>query len=321
MKKIFILIIVILCFSFSITAYAEEVPEAVPETVTEEVTTTQDASQPRLMVSSYAFGADSLSPDTENELKVVIKNYSNSKAVSNIKLSVLDESGDIKAKGTGTQYVDRIYAGSTYTWKIPLSVSKIAQTGEHKLTVSMEYEDKYYTAYSASDTLSVNVKQTVDMDYNTLELPVKVTQGDTVTVSPNVINTGKSTIRNCKVTFDIDGIESGGALFVGEIPAGESKNASANLRVGTDVLGEVKGTATIVYEDEFGESYKKTADISTLIEEKVEIPEEEVQEEEKKNNLWWLFVIIGAAAGGALGFGIPTAIRAKKQRKEDEMRL
>ncbi len=321
MKKIFILIIVILCFSFSITAYAEEVPEAVPETVTEEVTTTQDASQPRLMVSSYAFGADSLSPDTENELKVVIKNYSHSKAVSNIKLSVLDESGDIKAKGTGTQYVDRIYAGSTYTWKISLSVSKIAQTGEHKLTVSMEYEDKYYTAYSASDTLSVNVKQTVDMDYNALELPVKVTQGDTVTVSPNVINTGKSTIRNCKVTFDIDGIESGGALFVGEIPAGESKNASANLRVGTDVLGEVKGTATIVYEDEFGESYKKTADISTLIEEKVEIPEEEVQEEEKKNNLWWLFVIIGAAAGGALGFGIPTAIRAKKQRKEDEMRL
>lgn len=321
MKKILIVLMVILCLSFSITAYAAEIPETDPVPAAEEVTTTQDASQPRLMVSSYDLDTDSLLPDAKSELKIVIKNYSNSKSVSNIKLSILDESGEIKAKGTGTQYVERIYAGSTYTWKIPLTVSKIAQTGEHKLIVSMEYEDKYFTSYSASDTLSVNVKQTVDIDYSSLELPVKVTQGDTVTVSPNVINTGKSIIRNCKITFTVDNIESGGALFVGEIPAGESKNASANLRVGTASLGEVKGTATIVYEDEFGESYKKTADISTLIEEKIEVPEEEVQEKERKNNLWWLFIIVGAAAGGALGFGIPTAIRSKKQREEDEMRL
>lgn len=316
MKKYFIAILtLLLCFTCAMTAYAEET-ETSPEPET-----TQDASQPRLMVTSYKLEDDSLSPEKKSELEITMKNYSATKALCNVKLSILDETGDIKPDGMGTQYVERIYAGSTYTWKIPLTVSKKAETGEHKLTITMDYEDKYYTPYSASDTISINVKQSVAIDYDSLILPVKVTQGDTETVSPCIMNTGKSVIRNCKISFDIEGMESGGTLFIGEIPAGESKNGSANLRVGTDVLGETKGTATITYEDEFGESYEKTAELSTIIEEKIELPVQEEEENEKRNPLWWLFMLIGLAAGGALGFGIPTAIRSSKQRKEDELRL
>lgn len=316
MKKALIFILtIIICCGFAVYAYAEETD------IPSEPETTQDVSQPRLMVTSYKIEGGSVSPEKKAELQITMKNHSSTKAVSNIKLSILDETGDIKPDGMGTEYVKIIYAGGTYTWKVPVIVSKKAETGEHHLTVTMEYEDKYYTAYTATDTLSVNVKQTVSMDYDSLQLPSKVNQGDTETISPNIINTGKSTIRNCKIDFNIEGLESGGTLFIGEIPAGESKNGSANLRVGADKLGETKGTATITYEDEFGETYEKTVDLSTNIEEKVEVAEQEQVEEEKKNNLWWLFVLIGLAAGGALGFGIPAAVRAKKQREEDEMRL
>lgn len=316
MKKALIFILtIIICCGFAVYAYAEETD------IPSEPETTQDVSQPRLMVTSYKIEGGSVSPKKKAELQITMKNHSSTKAVSNIKLSILDETGDIKPDGMGTEYVKIIYAGGTYTWKVPVIVSKKAETGEHHLTVTMEYEDKYYTAYTATDTLSVNVKQTVSMDYDSLQLPSKVNQGDTETISPNIINTGKSTIRNCKIDFNIEGLESGGTLFIGEIPAGESKNGSANLRVGADKLGETKGTATITYEDEFGETYEKTVDLSTNIEEKVEVAEQVQVEEEKKNNLWWLFILIGLAAGGALGFGIPAAVRAKKQREEDEMRL
>ncbi len=316
MKKALIFILtIIICCGFAVYAYAEETD------IPSEPETTQDVSQPRLMVTSYKIEGGSVSPEKKAELRITMKNHSSTKAVSNIKLSILDETGDIKPDGMGTEYVKIIYAGGTYTWKVPVIVSKKAETGEHHLTVTMEYEDKYYTAYTATDTLSVNVKQTVSMDYDSLQLPSKVNQEDTETISPNIINTGKSTIRNCKIDFNIEGLESGGTLFIGEIPAGESKNGSANLRVGTDKLGETKGTATITYEDEFGETYEKTVDLSTNIEEKVEVAEQEQVEEEKKNNLWWLFILIGLAAGGALGFGIPATVRAKKQREEDEMRL
>ncbi len=309
MKKFVAFITVfMLCFSFTVPAFAEESE------------TTVDGSLPRVMLSSYSIEGDSISPDKEKEIEIVIKNYSSKKAIYNIKLSLTEDSGDIRPKGTGTKYVSKIGASSTYTWKVPVVASKTAKTGEHKLALNVEYEDKYYSSYSASDIIYVNVKQSVSLDYDSIQLPVKVTQGNTETVSPNLMNTGKSTIRNCKLSFDIDGLESGGVLFIGEIPAGSSAAGSANLRVSSEKLGEVKGTVTISYEDEFGKAYSEKVDVSTAIEEKKEVAEEK-REDEQNNPLWWLFLIAGIAAGGALGFGIPAIIRSNKQRKEDERRL
>ena len=68
---------------------------------------------------------------------------------------------------------------------------KTALTGEHKLALSVEYEDKYYSSYSASDVIYVNVKQSVSLDYDSIQLPVKGNAGNTETVSPNLMNTGK----------------------------------------------------------------------------------------------------------------------------------
>lgn len=314
MKKKFLIFFTafILCLSVCVPAFAEEA--AVEET-------TVDGSQPRVMLSSYNIEGDSISPDKEKEIEIVIKNYSSKKAVYNIKLSLTEDTGDIKPKGTGTQYVSKISAGNTYTWKLPLIASKTAQTSEHKLTLNVEYEDKYYSSYSATDVINLNVKQSVALDYDSVQLPAKVTQGNTETISPNIMNTGKSLIRNCKLSFDIDGLESGGVLFIGEIPAGSNAAGSANLRVSSEKLGDVKGTVTISYEDEFGKAYSQKVDVSTKIEEKKEVAEEQEKEEEKKNPLWWLFLIVGIAAGGGIGFGIPAIIRSNKQRKEDEMRL
>lgn len=309
MKKIIsFLTAFFICMSFTVPVFAEE----------EE--TAADGSLPRVMLSSYSIEGDSISPDKEKEIEIIIKNYSSKKAIYNIKLSLAEDTGDIRPKGTGTKYVSKIGANSTYTWKVPIIASKMAQTGEHKLTLNVEYEDKYYSSYSASDVIYVNIKQSVSLDYDSIQLPVKVTQGNTETISPNLMNTGKSTIRNCKLSFDIDGLESGGVLFIGEIPAGSNAAGSANLRVSSEKLGEVKGTVAISYEDEFGKAYSEKVDVSTKIEEKKEVAEEEINEE-KRNPLWWLFLIIGTAAGGALGFCIPAMIRSNKQRKEDEMRL
>ena len=68
--------------------------------------------------------------------------------------------------------------------------------------------------------------------------------------------------------------------------------------------------------------YEETADVSTVIEEKVEqLTTDEDDENEKKNPQWWLFLTLGLVVGGTLGFGIPWYINDKKQRKEDDLRL
>ncbi|MBQ2972716.1 MAG: hypothetical protein IJE19_00015 [Clostridia bacterium] len=280
----------------------------------------QDTSQPRLMVTEYTVENGSIIPGESRKVSITIKNTSPSKSVSNIKLSLADESGELKTDGMGTAYVKSIPANGTYVWDVGLTAVHTAKTGEHPLTLSMEYEDSNHSGYSASDTIRVNIKQSVMLKYDSARLPSKSIQGETVTVSINLMNTGKSTIHNAMIDVDVKGLDSGGTVLVGEILQGESKTGSVNLRVSNEILGKVEGVITINYEDDFGETYTETVDVSTVIEEKV-IKADTEEEEEKKNPLWWLFMLVGAIIGGLLGFGIPHAIRSNKQRKEDEKRL
>ena len=306
-KLIAFLLTLVLCLGFAVTAHAEE----------EKI----DGSTPRLMVTSYKLDKDFVTPGETAKLTVNIKNYSSTKAVRNIKLSI-GGSEDIRTDGMGTQYVSAIYAGSTYTWEIPITAAKTAQEGEHILAVSMEYEDRYYMSYGSSDELRLTVKQSVKLDYDGAILPAKVIQDSTETVSINLMNTGKSDLRNCKIDFKIDGLESGGTAFVGEIPAGESAVGSANLRVSSTMLGETKGKIKISYEDEFGESYSKSVDVSTVIAEKIVVNNTQSEEEEQvKYPFWWLFGLIGLAIGGGIGCAIPLSIISFKKRREDEKRL
>ncbi len=297
-------------------------PEEKPTEETEEEPTTEDNSTPRFMVTGYELSEKSLSPEKTAVLKVIFKNYSTTKALYNIKFSLTDPSGDILTVGMPTKYVKSIYAGSSYTWEIELKAINTASIGQHDLQITAEYEDKNFGSYSSSDTVRIDVKQSVKLSYSGAILPKKVIQGDTQTVTLELMNTGKSRIYNCTLDFDIEGMQSGGSVFVGNIEPAQSAQGSANLRVDSDSLGEVTGKITITYEDDYGKECKKTVDVSTVIEEKVEqVATTTEDEKEKKNPLWWLFILIGLAVGGGAGFGIPWLINDKKQRKEDDLRL
>ncbi len=280
----------------------------------------EDNSQPRLMVTNYVVENDYLTPEKEGKITVTLQNMHPSKAVKNIKLSIGDETDEIRPDGMGTKYVSSIGAGKIYSWEIGVSVIHSATVGEHKLNFSCEYEDKFGSGYSANDTLRVQIRQPAKLDYDGAKLPVKVVQEDTVTLNINLMNTGKATLYNCKVEYNIDGLESGGSSFAGEIPVGESKTATANLRVDSEKTGDVKGVIKITYEDAFGKIYEKEQEVKTLIEKKV-IKADKKEEEEPKNPLWWLFILCGLVVGGGIGFGVPFAINSKKQREEDEKRL
>ncbi len=135
------------------------------------------------------------------------------------------------------------------------------------------------------------------------------------------MNTGKSLIRNCKIDFDIDSLESGGSVLVGDIPVGQTKTVSVNLRVSESKIGSVEGKASVSYEDEFSDCFTKSANLSTVIEKKVIEQDIENKKEEKKNPLWWAFALGGALLGGIIGCAVPLIVYSNKQRKEDEKRL
>lgn len=321
MKRISaILLAFLLCIIAAFPAFAADDYE-VPTEAESQTEERQNTSNPRFMVTAYDTGGN-ITPSGKSTLKVTIKNQSKDKKIQNIKLSASEDSGEIIINGTGTQYVQSVKAGGTYTWNLEITATKAAQAGIHKIAIASEYEDEYGTSYSASDSLPITVSQPAELDFSSAQLPASVYQGDTQTLALNLMNTGKGKISNCKIDFESDSMNSGGTVFVGDIAAGESKSANLNLRISADKLGNATGTIKICCENELGESVEKTAEISTSIEEKPqETNTSETEKKEKKNPLWWLFALCGAAAGGLCGWGIPTAIRARKQRKEDELRL
>ncbi len=281
---------------------------------------TKNNSTPRLMVTDYSVENGYIKPDSETILSITIKNTSVSKSVSNIKLSLSEESGEIRTEGVGTTSVRVIGAGREYVWTVNLTATKSAQATEHKLNLSMEYEDAEGTSYSASDSLLVQVRQNALLDLSGARLPAKAVQGGTLMVPVTFMNTGKGTLYNCKMDFDVKGLDDGGATFVGTIESGQSATGNGSLRVSTDIFGKVEGEIIFSYEDDYGKVYTEKVKVSTLVEEKVETAETE-EEEEKGNKHWYLFILLGVCVGGGLGFGIPKAITSAKQRKEDEKRL
>lgn len=316
MKKLISLVVCVFCiFTFSFPVMATETEE-------NESTTSIDESTPRLMVTSYSLDTEYLVPGEKAVLKIVFKNTNTKKGISNIKLSLAEESGEVNPVGMGTTYVKSISAGGTYTWSVELLATHTSTIGEHKLTVSAEYEDSNYRTYSSADTIRLKINQSAKLKYDGVVLPKKVVQGETQTVSVNLMNTGKSAIYNCTIDFDVEHMPSGSSVFVGNIDPAQSAMGNVNLRVNSDFVGEVAGKATITYEDGYGEEYVESVDVSTVIEEKVEAAEKtEEDEPDKQNPLWWLFILIGMAFGGMLGFGVPWYIRDRKQRKEDDLRL
>lgn len=283
--------------------------------------TTQNASRPQLIVTSYSLDGKYVSPSKSANLSVILKNESKDKFIKNLKLTISEEKNDIKFKRE-TFFVDEIKPKGTYTLNIKLTAAKTAEIGEHKLVLASTYEDKYFTSFESTDNILINVKQKTALDYDGIILPKKLTQDDTATMEVNLMNTGKSAIRNAKISFDIDGLETGGVLFIGMIKAGESKTGSANFQVSSSKLGDVKGTATLCYEDDFGKSYSESISLSsTIIKKKAVKSDSDMDKKKSKFSLWWLFLLIGLAIGGGVGAIIPISINSSKKRKEDDLRL
>ena len=318
MKRYLIVILAaLLLLCGTVYAAAEEDEAPAPQ-----VMTTADQSTPRLMVTGYLLADAFVEPGSTTALTVTFKNTSNTKSIRNIKFTLTDPSGDLMPDGMGTLYVPFLAAGSTYQWNTALTAVYTAAQGRHAMEVTAEYEDAQFQSYSATDTIHVNVRQAAKLAYDNAVLPGVAVQGDTITLSINVMNTGKTALSNVTVRCRIDGLAAGGSTFLGEIAPGESAVAAPNLRVSDTKLGKVKGKIVFTYEDGYGKQYKKTETVSTVIE--APAPQEQPQQDEKKKTdllPWWAWLTVGIVGGGAVGCTVPVAVFGAKRRKEDEKRL
>lgn len=285
------------------------------------LTLSGEALTPRLMVTDYEITEGYLTTEKPSDIKITLKNMNKHISLYNIKVTLLDDSGEIRAVDMPSDYIEKIAYGEEYIYEKKLMAVKTASVGEHTLNFTVEYEDGNGIPYTESETIYIDVKQKTELSISGALLPSKSFQDETVNMTISFMNTGKTVLYNCKAEADIKGLTPSGTAFAGTIESGTAKTAAFNFKVSSEETGRVKGKIKITYEDSFGEEYIKTFDIETVIEEKTEASDGSEENKKGNNSLWWLFILTGIVIGAAAGFGIPFLIKDKKQRKEDDLRL
>jgi len=222
-------------------------------------------------------------------------------------------------------FVGKIAKGASYVWSIPIKSIPAARSGIHIATIDMAYEDNLHMPHMMSSKITLEIRQPVRLHVDEPRFPARVTQGDTPTLSVNLMNLGKSNLFNVRLSFDVRGLTHSGSILVGTIGAGESKQGSANFRVESGVTGPVDGTITLTYEDDIGEQYEEKYSWKTTIEEKTipVLPAASTQtplQAMVKQYAVWLLLVGGLLLVLVLMVGV-IGIKRHRQRRQDEAKL
>ncbi|TCW30655.1 COG1361 S-layer family protein [Christensenella hongkongensis] len=299
-------------------------PEPTPEPVKEEV----PAPQPKAIVSSYSVNPSPVLAGQEFALSVTLQNTNDSQSMRNVKVTINGETADVIPMGeTNSFYYKKIGTKDTVTIDTKMMVQQTAEPKPQKITIHVEYEGDKATAFTSDESIAIQVKQPMRIEYDEPEIPKEVNAGDTMSISMNVMNMGKGTVYNVRAELEAPGLVPEGSAFLGNLESGASKKSDLYVFVGTLDTGEsnesdakygpTSGKITLSYEDEFGEVSSQEFEFSTNINPPIiNAPQEEEEEKPETQSQWWISVIILGAVIGAI-FGIRYALKRKKQKAKE----
>lgn len=283
-------------------------------------------AKPKVMLGGYSVNPSPVLAGQEFGLSVTLQNTSDSQPIKNMKVTVSGETADIIPMGeTNSFYFKKVAKQESAAIDTRLMVQQTAEPKPQKILLHVEYEGDGGMEVTSDESIVIQVKQPVRIEYDEPEIPQEVNAGDTMSVSMNVMNMGKGTVYNVRAEVEAPGLVPEGSLFLGNLESGAAKKGDLYVFVstldssGADAkYGYTNGKMTLSYEDEFGEVSTQEFDFSTNINPPViNAPQEEEEEEKPETqSQWWISVLIlGAVIGGILG--IRYALKRRKQKAED----
>lgn len=278
--------------------------------------------EPKLMVAAVAADPAVLEAGGEADLTVTIRNTNGSRYIKNAIFSFSELSGEIIPVGSDSVFVAKLDKGAEYAWSFKVRALPAARSGIHTAVIALSYEDNAHLPHTMSSTIYLELRQPVRLYFEEPEFPARVLQGETPRFSLTLMNLGKSPVYNALLSFEIEGLASGGSVLIGTIESGESKEGLANFRVDSDKTGPVAGKVTLTYEDDRGTFYENEIPVKTTIGARVVQDQPESDEKAASGTLLsrWLL----PAAAFLLVILIVAAVLIAKghwKRKADEARL
>lgn len=345
MKKLCLLLVVIFAVLCTAPAVLAAAVESAPAAVTdvrgdstntaaaapargEPVSSSAPLPQPKVIVSSYQVTPSPVVAGEAFTVSVILRNTSTAQAVRNMTVTVSTDAKSFESKNdSDTFYIRTLAAGGTTQLKLKYTADQVTPEQRYNITLNLAYENSQAMNLSSVGVLEVEVSQPQRMQLEVPAIAETVNAGDTLPLSLNVMNLGKSKVYNVRCTLVGAGLIPTGTAFIGNMEPGTASAGQMNVFIGTkdmssgssssstpkgsEKYGATDGTITMTYEDASGKEYKTTAKISTIIDEPIIAAVSSSQAEGTESaGQWWVSILVV----GVLAVGLALALIIRKKR-------
>lgn len=298
-------------------------------------------SVPKLIIESYKLSSDKIYAGETFDLEFTIKNTSDSTNLQNVQIHIKDagETATIvpASGGSNTLYISKIGKGQSSSQKVSLQTAPDAAAKAYTLNVDFSYESaSTNAAHTANETIAVPILQKIRLkcDEPTVYDEISYLESST-SMSIRMYNMGRSSVYNCIVDVEGNGLKLEESYFGGTLSAGST--LAADISVIPSVAGDIQGTIVISYEDVYGEPGEERLPFTLHVEdpnagmENMEGMEgmggegmeggmtDPGMEGGSKGFPWWGWVIGAGALGGGGFFGFKKLKKRRARSLEDDV--
>jgi len=298
-------------------------------------------SVPKLIIESYKLSSDKIYAGETFDLEFTIKNTSDSTNLQNVQIHIKDagETATIvpASGGSNTLYISKIGKGQSSSQKVSLQTAPDAAAKAYTLNVDFSYESaSTNAAHTANETIAVPILQKIRLKCDEPTVYDDVSYLDSSTsMSIKMYNMGRSSIYNCIVDVEGNGLKLEESYFGGTLSAGST--LAADISVIPSEAGDIQGTVVISYEDVYGEPGEERLPFTLHVEdpnagmENMEGMEgmggegmeggmtDPGMEGDSKGFPWWGWVIGAGALGGGGFFGFKKLKKHRARSLEDDV--
>ena len=295
-------------------------------------------SVPKLIIESYKLSSDKIYAGETFDLEFTIKNTSDSTNLQNVQIHIKDagETATIvpASGGSNTLYISKIGKGQSSSQKVSLQTAPDATAKAYTLNVDFSYESaSTNAAHTANETIAVPILQKIRLKCDEPTVYDDVSYLDSSTsMSIKMYNMGRSSVYNCIVDVEGNGLKLEESYFGGTLSAGST--LAADISVIPSEAGDIQGTVVISYEDVYGEPGEERLPFTLHVEdpnagmEGMEGTEGDGMGgdptcpggvEETKGFPWWGWAIGAGALGGGGFFGFKKLKKRRARSLEDDV--
>lgn len=211
-----------------------------------------DPPTPRLIITSYDYGGQSVAAASTATLNLTFQNVSKRVPVDNVVLKITMPEAFTLTNSSNTFYFERVGREREETISINFTVKPTAEAISQAIKLNFTYETviaNKRTPLTSDEEIAIPVTQINRMTLNPVDAPPEVYIGDnSASIESTFVNKGKTAVYN--VTASIEGknlAQPGQTQFIGNVESGIEKSADFTIE-GLEA-GPITGEIVLTYED------------------------------------------------------------------------